>query len=243
MRRLIPALLSLTILLLLAACQPAAVPDAAPEMVDTLLVQVSPAARPVIPAVQACAALLPDVDIQIVERFASQAEPGLLIRLGEPEDEGFSLAQIAREEIGVILNPNNPAASLTVDQVRDLLTGKTTSWADLGGADQAVKVWELYPGDEARQAIERQLLNGVPLASSASLAPDPEALLDTVAADPAAIGVLPSAWVQDGVKFILVGIRLPVLIASDQPLEGHPADLAACLQGKTGQTILDAVYP
>ena len=243
MRRLIPALWRLTVLLLLAGCQPA-VPDAAPlETVETLLVQVTPSARPVIPAVQACAALFLDMDVQIQERFAGEAELGLLIRLGEPEEQGTTLAQIASEEIGVILHPDNPAASLTVDQIKDLLTGKSTSWADLGGSDEAVKVWGLYPGDEARQAIERQILNGVPLASSASLAPDPQALQDAVLSDPAAIGFIPAAWAKDEVHFILTGVRLPVLAASDQPLGGAAAELTACLQGETGQTILDAVYP
>lgn len=242
MKRLTSALWILSgIMLLVAACQ-SPPPEAALE-IDTLVVQVTPAARPVIPAVKACSAFLPNVDLRVVERFASQAEPGILIRLGEPKDDTSQLVRIASEEIGVILHPDSPAASLTVDQIRDLFTGQTASWADLGGADAAVTVWGLFAGDEAQQAFEGEILAGAPLASSAGLAPDPGALRGAVAADPVAIGLLPSAWVQDGVKFILVGVRLPVLFASDQLLEGPAADLAACLQGETGQTILNTIYP
>ena len=58
-----------------------------------------------------------------------------------------------------------------------------------------------------------------------------------VAADPAAIGMLPSAWAHDELKLILLGVRLPVLIATNT-LEGPAAELVACLQGETGQAIL-----
>ena len=241
MKRTSLAVLILTYLLLLAGCQ-AAEPQAEPE-IETLLVQITPAARPVIPAVQACGALITGVDLQIVERFASQSAPGLVIRLGEPPDGTEALAQIATEQISIILHPENSAASLTPDQIRDLFTGKTASWADIGGADIPVSVWVLYPADEVQQAFERQLLSGIPLVSSANLAPDPEALRGAVAANPAAIGLLPSAWNREGLQTILIGLRLPVLISSSLPFEGPSAELAACLQGETGQTVLNAIYP
>ncbi|MBN2043441.1 MAG: hypothetical protein JW757_00360 [Anaerolineales bacterium] len=225
----------------LTACQPSP-PEISPQL-DPLLVQITPASRPVIPAVQACGKLLPNVDLRLMERFAAQAEPGLLIRLGEPDADGGFLAQIASEEIAVVFHQENPAGSLTVDQIRELFTGQTTSWGEAGEGASPVSVWALYPGDEAQQAFEAQLLAGVPLVSSADLAPDPEALREAVAADPAAIGLLPSAWVAEGLKSTLVGIRLPVLIASSQPLDGPAAELAACLQGETGQAILSAIYP
>ena len=195
-----------------------------------------------IPAVQACGELIPNVDLHMVKRFAGQAEPGLLIRLGEPEGDPGFLAQIATEEVGILLHPDNPANSLTPDQITELFTGKTTSWADLGGIVSPVAVWGLYPGDEAQQAFEDQILAQIPLVSSAILAPDADTLGQAMAADPAAIGMLPSAWAPDELKFILVGLHLPVLISTSQPLESPAAELAACLQGETGQTILDAIY-
>jgi hypothetical protein len=241
MKRLILIILILITQVLLAACQPA-VPEATPE-IETLLVQITPSALPVLPAVQACGELIPNVYPRVVERFADQAEPELLIRLGEPEGEPGYLAQIATEEIGIVLHPDNPANSLTLNQITDLITGKTTSWADLGGIASPVAVWGLYPGDEIQQAFEDQVLARVQLVSSAILAPGPDTLGQAIAADPTAIGILSYAWAPDELKFILVGLRLPVLISTSQPLEGPAAELAACLQGETGQTILDAIYP
>jgi hypothetical protein len=228
-------------MILLTGCQPA--PSEALPEVETLQVQITPAARPVIPAVQACGSLLADVDLRIEERFADQSDAGFLIRLGEPAGGSGYLSQIAGEEVVVILNPDNPATSLSVDQIRGLFSGQIPSWADLGGASATVAAHAYFQGDEVQQAFVQEVLAGIPLHSSTTLVPDPDAMRAAVSADPAAIGLLPSAWEIEGDNSILVGIRLPVLIESGQLLEGSAAELAVCLQGETGQAILSAIYP
>jgi len=71
-----------------------------------------------------------------------------LILVTYPSDEEFQMAADAGIELDVIpvvkdalvflANTGNKVDNLTQDQVKDIYTGKTTSWSDLGGADEAI---------------------------------------------------------------------------------------------------------
>lgn len=237
-RGLIAALL---LILLLAACQ--SPPDAIPDEDPVLWVEVTPSARLASAAVQACAGEVEGVHVRMRERYSTQADADVLVRLGDSDEGSRFLAQIATEEVAVVLHPDNPAGTLTPAQITDLFSGRMTSWSSTGGADLPVSVWALIEADEARQAFESELLAGLPLASSAGLAPDPDTLQQAVFADPGAVGFLPAASLDTDLRLVLTGVRLPVLVSAAQPLSTPVEALIACLQGETGQTVLSTIYP
>lgn len=226
---------------LLTACQtPDAAPDAEREIV---VVQISPAAQPAAAAVQACAAQIDSAAVRVLVRYPSQAEGGVLIRLGEPPEGAAFMAQIADEQVGVVLHPDNQAGPLTPEEIRGLFSGRTANWADLGGDDLPVQVWAPLASDEARLAFEGEVMSGLGLAADAGLAPDAAAVVQAVSADPAAVGLIPAAWAHDELRMILTGVRLPVLVAGNEMPDGPESELVACLQGETGQAALGVVYP
>ncbi|MCL2700114.1 MAG: phosphate ABC transporter substrate-binding protein [Phycisphaerae bacterium] len=45
---------------------------------------------------------------------------------------------VAMDGVCVVVHPSNPVKGLTVAQLKDIYTGKTTNWKDLGGADRAI---------------------------------------------------------------------------------------------------------
>ena len=47
---------------------------------------------------------------------------------------------VAMDGIAMIVHPSNPRGDLTMDQIRDIYTGKITNWKDVGGSDQAIVV-------------------------------------------------------------------------------------------------------
>ena len=210
---------------------------------EVIGLQITPAAQPAASAVQACAAEIDTVIFRIVVRYPSETDSGLLIRLGEPTEGAGFMAQIAMEQLGVVLHPDNPAGSLATEEIRGVFSGRTANWADLGGDDFPVKAWVPLAGGEVRQAFEDEVMSGLPLAADAGLAPDAAAVVQAVTADPGAVGVIPAAWPHEGVRMILPGVRLPVLVVMDAEPEGPSAALVACLQGETGQAALGAVYP
>ena len=45
---------------------------------------------------------------------------------------------IARDAIAVIVNPENPVSQLTLKQISDIYSGKTTNWSEVGGEDRPI---------------------------------------------------------------------------------------------------------
>jgi phosphate transport system substrate-binding protein len=46
--------------------------------------------------------------------------------------------EIARDAIGVIVNPENPVQQLTLQQISDIYSGKITNWKEVGGEDRPI---------------------------------------------------------------------------------------------------------
>ncbi len=228
--------------LILAGCtaQEEIPPTPAPEV---LTLNITPAAWPVVPAVNACAASLSGFQVEIEERFASQADRELLIRLGEPPNASGFLAQIAADELAVALHPEHTNASLTTEDIQAIFSGQVTSWAEYGLDEEPVEIWVPLAVDETRLVFDNEIMQSLPVVSDAGLAPAPEIMQQIISTDPNAIGYLPNAWKAPGIHTILLGIRLPVLVVSKEPPQGPAADLIACLQGEVGQQALAEIYP
>jgi phosphate transport system substrate-binding protein len=47
---------------------------------------------------------------------------------------------IARDGIAVVGQPENPVNDLTLDQIRDIFSGKIVNWSEVGGPDAAITV-------------------------------------------------------------------------------------------------------
>jgi len=60
--------------------------------------------------------------------------------LKEAESKGFEPIEfvVARDAIGVIVNPSNPINQLTLKQVSDIFQGRIDNWKDLGGEDRPI---------------------------------------------------------------------------------------------------------
>jgi phosphate transport system substrate-binding protein len=59
-----------------------------------------------------------------------------------------------------VVNPSAGVKSLTEAQARDVLSGKTANWKEVGGADLPIKVVLPVAGDGARVTVQEQVLNG-----------------------------------------------------------------------------------
>lgn len=46
--------------------------------------------------------------------------------------------EIARDAIGVIVNPHNPVQQLTLQQISNIYSGKITNWKEVGGEDRPI---------------------------------------------------------------------------------------------------------
>ncbi len=75
---------------------------------------------------------------------AGKAEMGGSCRhaLDLKEERGVKLVPVAWDALVVVVHSSNPVSDVTRDQLRGILTGKITSWKELGGRDAPIEVFE-----------------------------------------------------------------------------------------------------
>lgn len=217
-RRLLIAVLAL----LLAACAPSTA-AATPRL---LHVFVSSAAYPRVGDLYACA------PASLALGLSAPAAAELTMRVGEPEGLASPAYQVGTDDLLIVNDVQAGVGALTLDQVRDLFSGRITNWKDAGGNDLPVQVWTYAPGEDIQQLFQRLVMNGQPVASGARLAVSSQAMSDSVGSTPGSIGYLVRRWKTGNTREALQVASVPVLlIARDEP---GPAlkQLIDCMQHK-----------
>lgn len=93
--------------------------------------------------------------------------------------------------VAVVTNQSNPVRSLTMDQIRNLFSGRYTNWRDVGGPDMEVRV---FTWSQTTATLENLLKTSIsPAATSARYASLMIPLVDRTAG---AIGFLPTQNVE-----------------------------------------------
>ncbi len=72
----------------------------------------------------------------------------------EEKAQGLTETVLAYDGIAIIVNPNNPIADLTVEQIADIYTGKITDWSELGGNAGEIVVIGREAGSGTRDGFE-----------------------------------------------------------------------------------------
>lgn len=208
-----------------------------------LRIAITPALRSLYQPIQTCAMLQPDTAL-LVDTTPAQALDlslvDLAFRLGEPSQTVEFSAPLAWEDLVVILHPENSIRSLGQEELLALFEGRVLNWDQIGGTSMEAQVWAALEGSEPRQLFDRYVLSNRNLSPDAKLAPSPEAMLQAVAADPAAIGYLPRAAATSEVRTIDLGVSQPILALAAEEPKGTALTLLVCLQGESGQDLLQA---
>ncbi len=225
----------IAIVLFISSCASAA------AEAEQLRIAISPAAQPASAAVLACWPRDEGVHISFDALYPAAVDldnVDFYIRLGEPQEQPSFAAQLAIETLVIITNATD---QLSRSRAADLFSGRVSNWNELAGEDLLVELWASPGSDETRQAFEASVLLGSPMAGDANIATDPQQILDAVAADPGAAGLLPAAWAGE-TAHIDLGIELPVLVIAAQEPSGAARAVLSCLQGNLGQAALAEKY-
>lgn len=80
---------------------------------------------------------------------------GLASRDLKDDETGVKAITVAKDGIAIIVNPNNPVADLSVEQIAQLATGEITNWADVGRARTARwSSWAVRPAPAPGDGFE-----------------------------------------------------------------------------------------
>lgn len=108
---------------------------------------------------------------------------------------------VARDGIAIVVHPSNPITGLTMSQVRDIFSGKTRNWKDVGGADKPIAVVSREAGSGTRSSFE-QIVGDLKLTGDALIQDSNGTIRETVANDANAIGYLSHGLLSPKIKAI-----------------------------------------
>ena len=77
------------------------------------------------------------------------------IQYGLDKGVELELTPIGRESFVFIVNSNNPVDNLSMQQLKDIYTGKITNWKDVGGANRPINVLQRNKGSGSQTALEK----------------------------------------------------------------------------------------
>jgi hypothetical protein len=211
-------------------------PVSTPQVVN---VQYTAAAQPWLADLYDCADRVPGTVLSADQRVASTLDPesaDLILRVGAPPKLDMPSFAVGEEEIKVIVNPKNPVAGLTRAQLAALFMGQSRNWKEVGGGEAPVQVWVFPTGEDLQQIFDGVVLQGAAISSLARQAADPDQMVQAIASDAAAIGILSLHSVTEDVRAVSLPddlaaqLEVPVLaITAGQP-QGVRRDLLACMQ-------------
>jgi phosphate transport system substrate-binding protein len=116
---------------------------------------------------------------------------------------------IAVDGLAVIINPQNPVDSLTLNQVRDIFSGSISNWNQVGGPNQQINTVNREIGSGTRDGIQKIVLKNGSFSSRGITQSSTGAVRSFVAADPNAIGYISFAEVDNSVKALGINGVVP----------------------------------
>jgi phosphate transport system substrate-binding protein len=120
-----------------------------------------------------------------------------------PDAAALKSVVVARDGIAVVLNPANKVAALTLDQVRDIFSGRIANWKAVGGEDHAIAVISREAGSGTRASFE-QIVGNFKLTGDALIQDSNGTIRETVANDANAVGYLSHGLINEKIKPVTV---------------------------------------
>ncbi len=119
----------------------------------------------------------------------------------EEQESGLIETIIAYDGIVVITHPSNKVKSLTMEQVKDIFTGKITNWKEVGGDDMEIVVVSREDGSGSRDSFQEIIgYTSGELIRNAIIASGNGNIKTTVATNKHAIGFISFEYVDSSVK-------------------------------------------
>lgn len=111
---------------------------------------------------------------------------------------------VAVDAITIYVYAENPIQFLTMDQLKDIFSGKTTNWKELGFKDAKIIVYSRENNSGTYAFFKEHVLKGQDYSQEASYLPGTAAVVNAIQRDPNGIGYGGIAYLPEGVKAIYI---------------------------------------
>ena len=131
--------------------------------------------------------------------------------------------KIAVDAVALIVNPENPVGKLTIKEVADILSGRSSQWNDIWPTDKLGEISVVFD-DKASSLVtymRDSLLNGEPLGPNVYAQGSIPAVFRTVMENRNAIGVLGVSWITTDMRSADMSKEdLAMSVLNEEPVEG-----------------------
>jgi len=130
------------------------------------------------------------------------------LALGRSKGRILKEIPIARDGIAVIVHKDNPVENLSLEQLRDIFTGKIANWKELGGKNMPIVVVSRDTSSGTFEIFKEKVLKNAKVKDQAIMTAANQAVLTTVMDTPGAIGYVGIGFVSDDIKVLSInGIK------------------------------------
>lgn len=120
-------------------------------------------------------------------------------------EEGLKEKPIAYDGMSVIVNNENPVQNLTMEQIKDIYTGKITNWKEVGGEDTPIVLVSREDGSGTRDAFQEIVgFNSEEISQKAQISDGSGSIKTMVAGNKNAIGYISFSYVDNSVHAVSV---------------------------------------
>lgn len=121
---------------------------------------------------------------------------------GEENELGLVKHVIAIDAVAVIVNPENKVRKLSKKQVKDIFTGKVTSWKALNGKDEEIIIVNRDEASGTREAFSKIALDEADFTKESVVLPGTGQVRSVVANTESAIGYISLGYITDKVRAV-----------------------------------------
>lgn len=139
------------------------------------------------------------------------AQIGMMSRGLAASEKELTPVLMAKDAIVLVVHPSNSVDGLTKEQVRDIFSGKISSWDQVGGSPSQIHVVSREEGSGTRGAFDELVMDGEGAVPRAVVQDSNGAVRETVAGDKAAIGYISLGLVDQSVKTLSIDGVAPTL--------------------------------
>ena len=111
---------------------------------------------------------------------------------------------IAKDAIAIIINPRNPIQDLSLEQIRQVFSGKIRNWKELGGPSHPIVLVTREEGSGTRESFQKFVMGKEDINLEALVQDSNGAVRQVVASNHHAIGYISLGLVNDQVKALKI---------------------------------------
>ena len=112
---------------------------------------------------------------------------------------------IARDGLAIVVHGSNPVEDLSVDQIRDLFSGRAVNWKQVGGPDRVVRPISREEGSGTREAFEKLVMKKTRISRKALTQESNGSIKELVRHDGGAVGYMSLGLVGTEIKAVRIG--------------------------------------